>query len=211
MNINEIKCGECGRVAEWPNVKWNNDQENIQQVYFSCKCGNVDENKNLILIVEKWLDIKNDKIKLKDFIENVLCEEYLEDGKGEIVYFGKPPMTINEIGEQGYKHAERNGFYKDSPRYEIHKKLREENSEFIDSHSSDIGIFNEVMAAEKENIDIGKIDWCKMFEAKIKNSEGDELADIIITAAAGARKMGIDIESHIIAKMRYNSLREDHR
>lgn len=45
------------------------------------------------------------------------------------------------------------------------------------------------------------------FEAHIKNTDADELADIIITALAGAEELGIDIERHIELKMEYNRVR----
>ena len=117
-------------------------------------------------------------------------------------------MTIKEIGKQGNAHAVKNGFYGTSPKYEIHKKIREENTEFISSHCSDIGIFNEVV---RDGINSGKIDKCKMFESLIKNSEGDELADILITVCSGAEELGIDLEEHVRAKLLYNGMRDDHK
>jgi NTP pyrophosphatase (non-canonical NTP hydrolase) len=45
------------------------------------------------------------------------------------------------------------------------------------------------------------------FEVEVKNTFEDELADIVIRVFDLAGSRGIDLESHIIAKMRYNSLR----
>lgn len=46
------------------------------------------------------------------------------------------------------------------------------------------------------------------FECRVKNSFEDELADIIIRVLDLAAYKNIDIESHVKAKIRYNSLRQ---
>lgn len=46
------------------------------------------------------------------------------------------------------------------------------------------------------------------FQDNIKDTFEDELADIMIRVMDLAEYKGIDLESHIAAKMRYNSLRE---
>lgn len=46
------------------------------------------------------------------------------------------------------------------------------------------------------------------FEGMVKNSFGDELADVFIRLGDLCGKLGIDIESHIKAKMRYNEMRQ---
>lgn len=46
------------------------------------------------------------------------------------------------------------------------------------------------------------------FEKSVKNTFEDELADIMIRVMDLAAFKGIDLESHIKAKMRYNAMRE---
>lgn len=46
------------------------------------------------------------------------------------------------------------------------------------------------------------------FESKIKDTFEDELADIMIRVMDLARYKKIDLESHILAKMRYNKTRQ---
>lgn len=46
------------------------------------------------------------------------------------------------------------------------------------------------------------------FEYEVKDSFSDEIADVIIRCLDLAAYKGIDIENHIKAKMRYNTLRE---
>lgn len=53
-----------------------------------------------------------------------------------------------------------------------------------------------------------KADMISCFESGIKDTVEDELADAIIRIADMAGYMGIDLEAHVIAKMRYNSTRE---
>lgn len=50
-------------------------------------------------------------------------------------------------------------------------------------------------------------DFKYYFESNVKDTFEDELADVIIRALDLAGSKGIDIESHVLAKMRYNSLR----
>lgn len=47
----------------------------------------------------------------------------------------------------------------------------------------------------------------EQFEKMVKNSFEDELADVVIRVLDLCAFKGIDIESHIKAKMRYNALR----
>jgi len=59
--------------------------------------------------------------------------------------------------------------------------------------------------------DIQHEDWVQFkwfFETDIKNTFEDELADIMIRVMDLSEHKGIDLEAHIKAKMRYNSLRE---
>lgn len=50
--------------------------------------------------------------------------------------------------------------------------------------------------------------FCSAYSDWIKGSFEEELADIIIRVADLAGWKGIDLESHVKAKMRYNSMRE---
>lgn len=50
-------------------------------------------------------------------------------------------------------------------------------------------------------------DFKKSFEAHVKDTFEDELADTVIRLLDMSKKLDIDIELHIKAKMRYNSLR----
>lgn len=51
-------------------------------------------------------------------------------------------------------------------------------------------------------------DFKESFLLNVKNTVEDELADVIIRVLDLTEKMGIDIEQHIKAKMRFNAMRE---
>lgn len=51
-------------------------------------------------------------------------------------------------------------------------------------------------------------DFKHSFEDNVKDTFDDELADIMIRVMDLATFKGVDLEQHIKAKMRYNSLRE---
>ncbi len=51
-------------------------------------------------------------------------------------------------------------------------------------------------------------DFLSKFNALVKNTFQDELADIMIRVMDLAEMKGIDLEKHILLKMRYNSMRE---
>ena len=99
-----------------------------------------------------------------------------------------------------------------TPEQNIINKLHEEVEEFAEAakenkiaDSVQLSCFNAFMETNPSIIQINR------FEKYIKNTTGDELADIIITALAGAKKLSIDIDSHIQAKLRYNKIRSDHK
>jgi len=89
-------------------------------------------------------------------------------------------------------------------------KLKEEVSEFEEATTTARTADGELLKCCIEDIDIAGDEWIQAFEYGVKNTTGDELADVIIIALGGAVEMGIDIESHLMAKLRYNEVRKDH-
>lgn len=115
---------------------------------------------------------------------------------------------ITEVANRSFNHADKCGFYKSDPPKEIMKKITEEAKEFICAVIGNAYGQNYRTDRALKYLKVGEV---FRFENDVKNTVGDELADIVITALAGARKLGIDIEKHIIAKMEYNEIREDHK
>lgn len=58
-----------------------------------------------------------------------------------------------------------------------------------------------------EEFQIDKGIWKGLFEAKVKSSFEDEIADVAIRLFDLCGGMGIDLEKHIELKMKYNSMR----
>ena len=52
-------------------------------------------------------------------------------------------------------------------------------------------------------------EWNQKFREHVKDTFEDELADIVIRVMDLAGLEGIDLEAHILAKIQYNSTRED--
>lgn len=103
---------------------------------------------------------------------------------------------MNDLARKAYSHAAK--FYTDRPWDDVHKKLLEEVEEFVTAarnhRFSDI---DEIPYFDKE-----------LFEEYIKDTEADELADIMIVCLAYAYKMGYNIEKHVDWKIKYNKERK---
>ena len=110
-------------------------------------------------------------------------------------------MDHHEIEKNDCRHCATTGR---TAMFNIIQKIKEETLElqeaFIERKIANI--------AEFQNIDMESNSmFIELFEKFMKNSEGDELADIIIVCMAAAIELGIDIESHVIQKLKYNALR----
>jgi NTP pyrophosphatase (non-canonical NTP hydrolase) len=75
---------------------------------------------------------------------------------------------------------------------------------------------NEMCEADRKNIHCFVIpnpsygtndEYKEYFEQHVKDTFEDELADTVIRLLDMAKKLDIPLESHVLAKMRYNSLR----
>lgn len=114
---------------------------------------------------------------------------------------------INELSQKIHANNVKKGFY-DEPKNigEMLALIHSEVSEALECDRKDkycplnpmfLGMLNDC------NNDV----FNEEFEAKIKDTFHDELADIMIRVMDLAAHKDIDLEAHIEAKMRYNSLR----
>lgn len=114
-------------------------------------------------------------------------------------------MSINELAKEIHENAKSKGFYdKEVPLAESLLLIHAEVSEACEASRK--GKFSPELT--ENNIKISNIIFKEEFEKYFKNTLEDEIADVIIRCLDLSAYRGIDIESHIKAKMRYNSTRE---
>lgn len=115
--------------------------------------------------------------------------------------------TINELSKAAYENAVAKGFYENPP--SILERLCLIHSEVSEACEADrIGHYVNNSDVARETLAIqDNEDFKLVFTNLIKSSFEDELADVVIRGFDLAASRGIDLQSHILAKMRYNSLR----
>ena len=119
---------------------------------------------------------------------------------------------INKLAQEIHEGNKARGFYEGEKNIgemlclvhsEISEALEADRKGKYFKQSPNINDFS----SDNEFNDVGERYWKIEFESSIKDTFEDEIADAIIRLLDLAAFKGIDIESHIKAKMRYNSLR----
>jgi NTP pyrophosphatase (non-canonical NTP hydrolase) len=112
-------------------------------------------------------------------------------------------MNIQQISNEIHDNAVKKGFWEEP--VNIAEKLMlivSEVAEMCEADRKNIHCF------VIPNPDYGTNDEYKeYFEEHVKDTFEDELADTVIRLLDMAKKLDIPLESHVLAKMRYNSLR----
>ena len=123
-------------------------------------------------------------------------------------------MNINELSKRAHDHAKKNGFFGDTPGLAIGDKIREECDEYDEAFSKgrDCDIPDGVLMNIHEDLTGGAFKSAakSLFEGHVKNTIPDELVDGILVNMSGLIELGYDPEAHILAKLAYNSVRDDH-
>lgn len=111
---------------------------------------------------------------------------------------------INELSKQIHQNAKDKGFY-DAPRNigEMLCLIHSEVSEALECDRKKKSISHDPEYVAGLDGDRFK----DSFERFIKDTFEDELADIMIRVMDLAEHKGVDLEKHILLKMRYNSMR----
>jgi|SRR5690606_18041507 len=113
-------------------------------------------------------------------------------------------MNINKLSELAYTQAKNKGFHeKEQSIAEMLCLIHSEVSEALEA------IRNNRFTTDLKYVDGLKLktEFKRNFENKIKNTFEDELADIVIRVCDLAGLKGIDLNTHILNKLRYNQLR----
>lgn len=122
---------------------------------------------------------------------------------------------LNELSKQVHENAKSKGFYDSEKNIgEMLCLIHSEVSEALEADRKSNFTKtppNALKGMADKNYGISFNDdsvFKKIFSHDVKNTFEDELADIIIRVLDLCAFKGIDIESHIKAKMRYNAMRE---
>lgn len=114
---------------------------------------------------------------------------------------------IGQLASDAYQNSVDHGFH-EGPQ-NIGEKLMlivSELGEALEAHRTGEGITpNDVLQRILEVQDNKEFEVS--FVALVKDSFGDEMADVVIRVFDLCGMMGIDIEGHILAKHRYNTMR----
>ena len=117
---------------------------------------------------------------------------------------------INKLAEEVHRNAKNKGFHDNPPSIGesialIHSEVSEAlEADRVDKHCQIKGEVVVHLAIHAPTNEYFK----REFKGHIKDTFEDELADIMIRVMDLAASKGIDLDAHIKAKMRYNSLRE---
>ena len=125
---------------------------------------------------------------------------------------------LNKLSKQIHENAKSKGFYDNEKNLGemlclIHSEISEALEALrISKYYSNCGVENEWIIKGMADKNYGAtfnddLFFKEQFENMVKSSFEDELADVVIRVLDLCAFKGVDIESHVKAKMRYNCLR----
>lgn len=115
---------------------------------------------------------------------------------------------INKLSAEIYANAKEKGFYEDGKANNIGERLcliHSEVSEALEADRKNKHCHYDILKANQLN---DPESFKYIFKENIKDTFEDEIADVMIRCMDMAAHLGFDMEQHILAKMRYNSMRE---
>ena len=116
-------------------------------------------------------------------------------------------MDLNRMATLAYTQAKDAGFHREGETINVGEKLMlivSEAVEALEAHRNGKQMRESIRAVEGW---VSDEDFKTHFERAAKDTFEDELADMIIRIGDLAGSFGIDIDTHVVAKLRYNRLR----
>lgn len=115
---------------------------------------------------------------------------------------------INKLGVEIHNNNVQKGFYEDKKNIgEMLALIHSEVSEALEADRNGKYFFDDGVTNPIDLVNMSEDEFKLSFGHFCKDTFEDELADVMIRVMDLATFKGIDLESHIKAKMRYNSLR----
>lgn len=114
---------------------------------------------------------------------------------------------IKEMMQAIHMNARDKGFYDETQSKNLSDKLMLIVSEISEAQEADRKDHRTVTSVQAVMGWKSDSDFIPHFEKEVKNTFEDELADAVIRILDLAEWKGIDLETHIFAKMRYNTTR----
>jgi hypothetical protein len=117
-------------------------------------------------------------------------------------------IQLNELAKMCYEQARKSGFHREGEIVNIGEKLMLIVSELAQALEADR--FALLISCNVHTVNgwVSDSEFMAAFERHVKDRFQDKLADAIIRILDLCCSQGIDIGGHVLAKMRYNSLRE---
>ena len=117
-------------------------------------------------------------------------------------------LTIESIMDAAHENAKSHGFWEHPLEFGtqmalVHSEISEALEADRKGHYADNGAIEYALELLERNVGM----FNTIFESRIKNTAGDELADAIIRICDTSKARGIDLGKHIRLKMAYNSTR----
>lgn len=114
-------------------------------------------------------------------------------------------MEIKELQKRIHSNAVAKEFWEEN--FNISEKLMLVVSEISEAQEADLKDRYTKDSVQEVIRHSSDSDFKTLFEIHIKDTFEDEIADAVIRLFDLAEKKGFDLESHMLAKMRYNEMR----